>query len=285
MTKPSKIGFLIIGALIAALVAGYFGAKIGNRGGSAAAVDFSTPVWVNKVKAAGQLRVGCADSPPTTVVKPDGTCTGPDLIPMQDLADQLGVKMVTVGTSWQSIVAGLQADRYDVAANLDQTVERGLSIQFTNPSWSYPGVMVLPKNTKLTTVDKIVKSGKPVATAQGTALDAALQAAKIPELRVDTYQNATSAVESGRASAVFTDLGTAVDIVNKRPTFGIVVPDPAIFVHHVAYGVPADTDPRSLQIINIAIDNAVASGSIARAFSDAGYRDQDNLGSMEIKAS
>ena len=151
------------------------------------------------------------------MVAADGTCKGPDLIPMQDLADQLGVKMTTVATSWQSIVAGLQADRYDVAADLDQTVERGLSIQFSNPSWNYPGVFLVPRTSGLTTTDAIVNSGKPVATSQGTALDTALQAAKIPELRVDNYQNATSAVEAGRASSVFTDLGTAVDIATEAP--------------------------------------------------------------------
>lgn len=286
LTKPSKIGFSIIGVVVLALLAGVLGAKMagGSESGGGGGTDVSEATWVDKIKSAGELKVGCADSPPTTVVTNDGTCTGPDLIPMQDLADQLGVKMTTVATSWQNIVAGLQANHYDVAANLDQTVERGLSLQFTNPSWSYPGVFLLPKAAGLTTTDQIVNSGKPVATAQGTALDAALQKAGIPELQVDTYQNATSAVQAGRASAVFTDLGTAVDIANKQPDFGIVVPDPAIFVHYVAYGVPASMDPRSLQIINIAIDNAVASGSIKRAFSEAGYKDVDELGDMQIKS-
>lgn len=283
MTRPSKIGFSIIGILVVALAAGYFGARLGGGPGGGGGTDVSEAAWINKIKASGQLRVGCADSPPTTVVTADGGCTGPDLIPLQDLSDQLGVKMVPIATSWQNIVAGLQADRYDVAANLDQTVERGLSLQFSNPSWSYPGVFLLQKNANLNSTEAIVNSGKPVATSQGTALDAALQAAKIPELRVDTYQNAASAVDAGRASAVFTDLGTAVDIANKRPDYGIVVPDPAIFVHYVAYGLPTGTDPRSLQIFNIAVDNAVASGKITRAFKAAGYRDVAELGDMQIK--
>lgn len=283
MTRPSKIGFAVIGVLIAALVAGYFGARLAGGGsGGGGGTDVSTAAWIDKIKGSGELRVGCADSPPTTVVSADGKCSGPDLIPLQDLADQLGVKMTTVATTWQSIVAGLQADHYDVAANLDQTVERGLSIQFSNPSWNYPGVFLLPKETGLKTTEQIVNSGKPVATSQGSALDAALQAAKIPELRVDTYQSATSAMEAGRASSVFTDLGTAVDIANKRPNFGIVVPNPPIFVHYVAYGLPANVDPRSLQIFNIAVDNAVASGKIDRAFAEAGYRQQDDLREMEI---
>jgi polar amino acid transport system substrate-binding protein len=285
ITKESKIGFAVIGVLIAALIAGYVGGRWGGGGASGGGgTDVSSASWIDKIKSKGELRVGCADSPPTIVVAADGTCSGPDLIPLQDLAEQLGVKMTTVATSWQSIVAGLQADRYDVAADLDQTVERGLSIQFSHPSWNYPGVFLAPKTAGLRSVDQVVNSGKPVATAQGTALDAALQAAKIAELRVDNYQNATSAVEAGRASSVFTDLGTAVDIATKRPDFGIVVPSPAIFVHYVAYGLPANIDPRSLQIFNIGVDNAVASGKIDRSFAEAGYRREDHLGDMEIKA-
>ena len=62
------------------------------------------------------------------------------------------------------------------------------------------------------------------------------------------------------------------------------MPRPAIFVHHVAYGLPANIDPRSLQIVNIAVDTAVASGKIDRSFAEAGYKKEDDLGDMEIKA-
>lgn len=292
MTKESKIGFSVIGVLLAALVVGYFGGRwgangsSGSGGGGGGGTDIQTASWINKIKKSGELRVGCADSPPTTVLSAGGKCTGPDLIPLQDLANQIGVKMRTVPTTWQSIVAGLQADRYDAAANLDQTVERGLAIQFSNPSWNYPGVYVLQKSSSLRTGAQVAKAaeGKPVSTSQGSALDAALQQAHIPELRVDTYENATAALQAGRASAVFTDLGTAETIVAKNPDYGIIVPDPAIFVHYVAYGLPSSIDPRSLQIVNIAVDTSVASGEVQRGFTEAGFKGQDQLGDMQIKA-
>jgi polar amino acid transport system substrate-binding protein len=292
MTKESKIGFSVIGILLASLIVGYFGGKWGadgssggGGGGGGGGTDIQTAAWINKIKKSGEIRIGCADSPPTTVVSSSGKCTGPDLIPMQDLADELGVKLKTVATTWQSIVAGLQAGRYDVAANLDQTVERGLAIQFSNPSWTYPGVYVVPKSGSLKTSAQVkaAAASKPVATSQGSALDAALQQAKIPELRVDTYENATAALQAGRASAVFTDLGTAETIVAKDHNYGIIVPKPAIFVHYVAYGLPSSIDPRSLQIVNIAIDNSVASGEVQRGFDQAGFKGQDNLGDMQVQ--
>ncbi|MEU6145612.1 transporter substrate-binding domain-containing protein [Streptomyces sp. NPDC047081] len=287
LTKQSRYTFYVIGVLVLAWLAGYFGGKTGSDGGSTQTVassgDSSKAAWVDKVKKAGVLRVGCADAPPTVTVKADGTCTGPDLIPLQNFADGIGVKIKTVATTWQNIVAGLQADKYDVAADLDQTVERSLAIRFTNGSWSYPGVFLVERDSDYTTGQQILDAKKPIATTQGSALDAALQQAKAEELRVDTNQNAAAAVKAGKAISVFADLGTAVDIATKDKSFGIVVPDPAIFVHHVAYGVPADIDARSMDILNVAVDNSVASGEIARAFADAGYREVDALGSLQIK--
>lgn len=288
LTKQSRYTFYVIGVLILAWLAGYFGGKAGSDGGSTQAVaasgDSGKAAWVDGIKKAGELRVGCADAPPTIVVKADGTCTGPDLLPLQSFAAGIGVKVKTVATTWQNIVAGLQADKYDVAADLDQTVERSLAIRFTKPSWSYPGVFLVERDSSYTSSTQILDADKPIATSQGTALDAALQQAKANELRVDTYQNAAAGVKAGKAIAVFTDLGTAVDMATKDKSLGIVVPDPAVFVHHVAYGVPAGIDSRSMDILNVAIDNSVASGEIDRAFAEAGYRDVDALGDLEIKS-
>ncbi|WP_149823681.1 transporter substrate-binding domain-containing protein [Streptomyces tailanensis] len=288
LTKQSRYTFYVVGVLILAWLAGYFGGKAGSDGGSttttAAAASTSKAAWIDKIKRAGVLRIGCADAPPTVVVKSDGTCAGPDLIPLENLAEGLGVKVKTVATTWQNIVAGLQADKYDVAADLDQTVERSLAIRFTNPSWSYPGVFLVERSSSYTTSKQILDANKPIATSQGTAMDAALQKAEAKELRVDTFQNAAAGVKAGKAIAVFADLGTAVDMATKDKSLGIIVPDPAILVNHVAYGVPAGIDARSMEIVNVAIDNSVASGEIARSFAEAGYRDVDALGDLEIKS-
>ncbi|WP_405733660.1 transporter substrate-binding domain-containing protein [Streptomyces sp. NBC_01537] len=288
LTKQSRYTFYVVGVLVLAWLAGYFGGKAGSDGGSTQTVassgDSAKAAWVDKIKKAGVLRVGCADAPPTIVVKTDGTCTGPDLIPMENFATGIGVKVKTVATTWQNIVAGLQADKYDVAADLDQTVERSLAIRFTHGSWSYPGVFLAERDSDYSTSKQLLDANKPIATTQGSALDAALQQAKAKELRVDTFQNAAAGVKAGKAIAVFTDLGTAVDMATKDKSLGIIVPDPAIFVHHVAYGVPAGIDARSMDILNVAIDNSVASGEIDRAFAEAGYREVDALGDLEIKS-
>ena len=135
MTRTTKISLAVIGALVLALVGGYLGA--GMRGADANA-STQAGSWMDDIKDRGEFRVGVAIAPPMTVEK-DGKLGGANLIPLQHLADELGVKLVPVSATWNNIVAGLQAGRYDVAANLDSTLERAKAIQFSDPVYEYQG--------------------------------------------------------------------------------------------------------------------------------------------------
>lgn len=273
------VGVVIL-AVGAGLLSGSWAA--GNSKASAATAD--GPAWINEIKERGELRVGCAEASPAITVQSDGTCTGPDLLPLQAVAETLDVEFVTVATTWQNIIAGLQAGQYDIAADLDQTIERTLSIQYTNPSWSYPAVFLVKRDSGITTADELLSSTTPVAVAQGTSQDRAISEVVTTEpLRVDNYQNAASAVNAGRATAVFTDLGVAVQNATEDPSWGIIVPTPRILEVWVSYGVPQNVDAQSLQVLNIAIDQAVLSGDMQRGFAEAGYIDVEFLGDLEIK--
>src|SRR5687768_15484971 len=139
MTKTTKLSLAAIAAVVLALVGGYLGAGFRDSGASASSEAGS---WMDDVKERGELRVGVAIAPPMTVEK-DGELGGPNLIPLEHLAEELGVKLVPVSATWGNIVAGLQAGRYDVAANLDSTLERAKAIQFSDPVYEYQGVFVV----------------------------------------------------------------------------------------------------------------------------------------------
>jgi ABC-type amino acid transport substrate-binding protein len=278
MTKPTKYSLGVIAAIVIALVGGYLGA--GLRGDSASASTSSTSAWMKAVKARGELRVGVAIAPPMTIEKA-GKLGGPNLIPLEHLADALGVKLKPVSATWGNIVAGLQANRYDVAANLDSTLERSVSIQFSEPVYEYQGVFVIDGASPLSTSEQIIKSGKPVATPAGTAPGAALKATGAKLLELTDYTNAFEAVKAGRAVAVFADLPTAESQVQANKSYKIVVPDPAIYAATANYGVPADIDPRSLELINIAIRGANLSGEMTRAYAEQNYLPIDQLGDLQ----
>jgi len=286
MTKTSKITLAILGVVIVALLGGYLGAGLRGGGSTAEASSSSAPgngAFIQKIKDQGELRVGVALAPPMTTQQDDGTLGGPNLIPLQELAEELGVKLTPVPAEWKNIVAGLQADRYDFAANLDATVQRSLAIQFTDAVYEYQGVFVVKADGPYTASADLIASGQPIATAQGSAPESALENAGGTLQSIDNYTNAIATVQAGRAAAEFTDLPTAESQTQADPTLKIIVPEPSIYSATANYGVPNTIDPWSLQTVNIAIEKAQDSGRLAKAYADVNYFEIDKLPTDLVK--
>lgn len=283
MTKTSKIVLAVLAVLVIALAGGYFGSGFRGNGATATSASSAQGTFIEDIKKRGELRVGVAIAPPMTVQEADGTLGGPNLIPLKDLAQQLGVKLVPVAAEWKNIVAGLQAGRYDFAANLDYTVERSLAIGFTDPVYQYQGVFVVKADSPFKTAAEIIANGGQVAAAQGSAPEKALQGHTSNVMSVDSWSNAISSVQAGRAIAEFTDLPTAESQALADESLKIVVPSPEIYSASAAYGVPATMDPRSLQIVNIAIERAQKSGQLSQAYTKVNYVEIDNLGDLQKK--
>jgi polar amino acid transport system substrate-binding protein len=281
MTKTSKIVLAILAVILVSIAGGYIGS--GFRGTSANAAAAAQGSFIDDIKKRGELRVGVAIAPPMTVQEADGTLGGPNLIPLKELAKQLGVKLVPVPAEWKNIVAGLQANRYDFAANLDYTVERSLAIGFTDPVYQYQGVFVVKADSPFKTAEDIIKNGGQITAAQGSAPEKALQGHTSTIMSVDNYANAISSVNAGRAIAEFTDLPTAESQALADKSLKIVVPTPDIYSASAAYGVPSTIDPRSLQIVNIAIERAQKSGELTQAYAKVNYVEIDNLGDLRKK--
>jgi ABC-type amino acid transport substrate-binding protein len=283
MTKTSKVVLAILAVILIAIAGGYIGSGFRGSSASASTSGEAQGAFIDKIKERGELRVGVAIAPPMTVEQADGTLGGPNLIPLQELAKQLDVKLVPVPAEWKNIVAGLQADRYDFAANLDYTVERSLAIGFSDPVYKYQGVFVVKADSPYTTVEELLADGGQITAAQGSSPEKALQAHTSNIMSVDSYANAISSVQSGRAIAEFTDLPTAESQAQADDSLKILVPEPELYSASAGYGVPDTIDPRSLQIINIAIERAQASGELTQAYEEVGYVEIDNLGDLRKK--
>jgi polar amino acid transport system substrate-binding protein len=282
MDKTSRNVLTVVGVVALAAAAGFAGATLKGGPANATSSNEATGAFLKKIKDRGELRVGVAIAPPMTEKQADGTLGGPNIIPLQELAKELGVKLVPVPAEWKNIVAGLQADRYDFAANLDQTVERALAIQFTDPVYDYQGVFVVKGDSPYRNTEQIIKAGK-VVTAQGSAPEKAVQSLGAKVLSIDSYSNAITSVKANRAVAEFTDLPTAESQAQADKTLKIVVPDPQIYSASAAYGVPESIDARSLQAVNIAIERARASGVLTAAYKKVNYLEIDNLGDLQKK--
>ncbi|GAB3053043.1 ABC transporter substrate-binding protein ArtJ [Intrasporangium mesophilum] len=280
MKRSTKQSLGIIAIVLVAVVAGVLGGKF--SGGSAAAAPAATQgSWADGIKSRGELRVGVAAFAPM-VEETNGQWRGPVLEPLESLAKSLGVKFSPVPASWGTIVAGLKADKFDIAAGLDITGERSLSIMYTDPYYSDNGVWVVRRDSGLTSTAAILKTGIPVASSQGTAHEAAVKAAGFKTLSVDSWTNAIQAVKAGRAPGQFTDYGNALGQVRSDKTLAIVVPESPLWIAPVAFGVSENIDPHSLQTVNVAIRESIASGQRDRDFDKVGYISLDKLGSLRM---
>ncbi len=287
MSRTSRLVLAIIGVIILSLLGGFAGAKLSGSGGSSGSSDSSSAQgsFIQGIKDRGELRVGIAEAAPLTTMKADseGNVGGPFVIPLRNLAKQLDVKFVPVAATWSNIVAGLQAGRFDFAAYLDNTLARATSIQFSNPVLTYQAVLVVRADSPYTSDKQIFAAGQPVASPQGDAANSALKGERANLLEVDNFADGTAALKAGRAVALSADLGTAEGIVQNDSSLKIVVPDPIYYQSGSGFGVPNDIDQRSLQLVNIAIQDAQDYGELSQAFGKVGYREIADLGDWRKK--
>lgn len=279
MQRSTVIALIVVVAAAVSIGFGYLGASIhGSKSSSSGDSGFNL---LNQIQKSGQITVAVsADAP--SVFESNGKWTGPGLVPLQDLADTLKVKLVAVPTPWANMVAGLQANRFDFAADLEATTQRAASIQFTDAVWDTPGVFIVPSDTPYRTSQDLLASGKGIAVEQGGEQDIALTPIYKNITRLPDYNSATLALIDNRVNAIFSGLGPAELDAQQYPQLKILVPSPPIFNHGVAYGVRGDVDPQSLAAVNTAIENALSSGEVARAFSAQHYVDLTQLGSMQL---
>jgi polar amino acid transport system substrate-binding protein len=274
-SKPKKLASFVV--FVAA--AGFFGYLGGSVHGGASSASVEAGSFLDEIRARGELRVGVAPAPPISGTQPDGTLGGPSLVPLQLLADQLDVELVPVAAQYSTIVAGLQAGRFDVAANLDSTLERATAIQFSAGLYDAPAVFVVRADAPFSTAAEVVAAG-PIAAAQGAAYVGSLEHLEADVTLIDSIPNALAALQAGRVVAEFVDLPSAVGQAQADPSVKIVVPDPVIYQSEAAYGLPEHIDARSKQLIDLAIAQARNSGALGTAFSDVGYRTVDQLGEL-----
>jgi polar amino acid transport system substrate-binding protein len=86
------------------------------------------------IQKEGVIKVGAASTPPKFFQNTKGEWTGVFRDFFEDFAKELGVKLEVVGTTWEYIIAGLKAGKYDFAPNMNITVKRAMAIKFSMPT-------------------------------------------------------------------------------------------------------------------------------------------------------
>lgn len=181
LRAPSKIAGVLV--LLATLAAGLPSSPA--RAQNASLLD--------TIKKNGVIRIGVAVDQPFTLKDKSGKWLSfvPDLDRM--VGQKLGVKVQFVETTWTVIVAGLQADKYDmIGTSIYNTKERQKAIDFSIP-YAYGGISYVGLKSamgKLTSVSAINDPNVSVAVTTGAGEDMVTRRL-FPKAKVVAFPNST----------------------------------------------------------------------------------------------
>jgi polar amino acid transport system substrate-binding protein len=221
------------------------------------------------IKSKGTLTVASdATYPPNEFIAPDGhTVIGMDADLMKDLAGVMGLKVKIVNQTFDSIIPGLAAGKYDVgASSFTDTKERQKTVDFVD--YFIAGESFFTKASGGANIAGIADiCGKTVAVEKGTTEqdDATTQGGKckkegksaVTVLAFPDQNGANLALSSGRAQLGFADSPVAAYQVKKSGgQFKLVGPS----IANAPYGLAVPKNSGLAQPMLAALKVLVANG-------------------------
>lgn len=241
--------------------------------GHIATAQQSEDLW-KAVQDRGTLRVAAALAPPHVMKDPkSGEYSGVFVDLMKEFGQQvLGVKVEFVDTTWDNIIAGMQAGKWDIAPALNRTAKRALSINYSMAPWQYQISFVFNKsNPKIKPEWKSMadfdQDGVTLSVMSGTAQDHTITdiVKHATIMRLPDIDAARLAVSSRRADVSVDDADTNMlfATVNKDWS-ATVLPTPSLAKQGVAYGFRKSVPLAQIEALNIFLEEAVAEGHVAK---------------------
>ena len=129
------------------------------------------------------------------------------------IADKLGLELVIEDVAFDSIIAGVQAGKYDIGcAGMTVTEDRLKSVNFSTPYATGVQSVIVVEGSEITDVDKLLAGNYKVGVQTGTTGDiymsSSVEDGGVGEDRVERFakgNDAVIALQSGKIDAVVID--------------------------------------------------------------------------------
>ncbi|OWV72393.1 amino acid ABC transporter substrate-binding protein [Rhizobium sp. R339] len=245
-------------------------ALMGGLSATAAQAQTAEGYWQG-VQKAGVLRCGAAVAPPYVMRDPaTGEYSGFFADLCKEFADVLKVKPEFVDTTWDNIVAGLQAGKWDVSLALNRTPARAMAVQFSIPAMEYQISLAYNKNNPkiaagAASVADIDKAGVTLAVMSGTAQDKAISAAvkNATIMRLPGNDETRLAVTSKRADILVDASDTNQLFTQSNPDWAVALnPTPALAKQGVSFGLPHQLSAADVEVVDIFLEERIATGHV-----------------------
>ncbi len=162
-------------------------------------------------------------SPWTYHEKAGEPLTGFDIEIANLIAQRLGVTAEFQEVPWESILAGVDQGRFDIACNgVDYTEERAEKFAFTDPYVYTEAVLVVRKdNEDIHTIEDL--AGKTTSNSPNSTYAQMAEAAGSTVAYVDTLGETMMMLEQGRAEATLNAKGSVEDYLREHPDANIKI--------------------------------------------------------------
>ncbi|TPE49506.1 transporter substrate-binding domain-containing protein [Maribrevibacterium harenarium] len=233
----------------------------------------SEPLWQD-VQDRGSLRCGAAVAPPYVIRDPKtGEYSGIYVDLCREFAEQhLGVKAEFMDTTWDNIIAGLQAGKWDISLALNRKPKRAMAISFSiSPMYGEVSFVYNNQNSKVpsgtSNLADFDKKGITLAVMSGTVQDQAvsdvIKNAKI--LRLPAVDETRLALLSRRAD-VLVDMADTNRIfaASNKEWAQTVYPQPALLKQGIANGLRKGVSWSDVEAFNIYLEEKIAKGDVER---------------------
>ena len=206
-------------ALLCAALAGTTGllAACAGGSGSGASSSQSTSDLLEAIKSVGKIRIGVEGTyRPYTYHAASGKLAGFEYDIAETLAKDMGVSAEFIETPWDSLIAGVDAGRYDIVLNnVAPTEERKKKYDFSVPYAHSRARVGVKKNSSLQNVSEI--SGHTAAQSATSNYRALVEERGATIIEVAGFDEATEQVLSGRADLTANDSVSFAEYFKEHP--------------------------------------------------------------------
>ncbi|MBQ4085207.1 MAG: transporter substrate-binding domain-containing protein [Clostridia bacterium] len=219
-----------------------------------------------RIQAKGEIVIATEGAwAPWTYHDENDKLVGFDVEIAEAIAAKLGVTAKFEECPWDSIFAGLDAGRYDIAANgIELTAERAEKYNFSTPyGYIRTALIVRGDNEEIATFEDL--AGKSTANSIASTYMTLAESYGATAVGVDTLDQTLEMVLSGRADATLNAEVSFYDYVAVHPEANVKVVALTEEASHVVIPVRKGDDCASLlEAINAAIAELIEEGELSR---------------------
>ena len=181
----------------------------------------------DKIKEKKEIVIGTEGTfAPFSYYDDNDNLVGYDVEVSEALAKELGVKVKFVEVKWDSLIAGLDSDKYDLVTNqVAITAERKKKYDFSIPhTYSYPAIITKKDNTEITKMRDI--KGRKFSQTGSSNFSKIVEKYNGEIVATNDWNENVSLVEQGRVA----DENITMIIVTHEMSFAHQISDKVIFM-------------------------------------------------------